>query len=705
VACASGGGGRTLQRDLFRVLDDNVALGRAASVYGVLLSDLGALSLVHLLICVALRLREYGFCPARKSDSACIHREETLKSYTPRGGSLVLLLAASLAAPAWGQSDKPEVNWRLENPFRLFRDARDFEKFRMLPRESVQDWFRRHAHAISGDYLPARRTWWDPEGGINRTGQYQPGYLHPASHRVVLEWKDQPADAICDWKVGKRPVRGPCRQVTVDVPYQPESSGKGEPVPVSVTSADGRTQATAIRVRDVLVLGMGDSFSAGEGAPDRPAQLTRLDSNIRKADGFEGNRWVWVPEVVRGEAARWWDDECHRSLLSWQALSALKLASDEADAAASGSRSEQMAVTFASYACSGAEIHDGVIHPQKNPPGPMKVDGSGAVQRSQLHAASLDLCDGTGTQIYTSGANRYYYQSCGIRRAPQVVLISIGGNDAGFAKVIMNTLVPGPELGNTPPGALALAVMKRALGTVEPAKARQRANAMGESLPVLSQKMQRILGVNPSDVVFMQYPNPLSRPARLRTNGSCSPHCGLEMRAGMEATRFLSPVLRNHWHMWGTQKEFDEVVGQMVKPLQQIIESKRGAWRLVTDHLADFAEHGLCADAEKAESDELAQTREGLEENIGVYGLPRQWPAADGQVPLLAHYFFEGAYNPSHQRWFRTPNDSVQVQAQTAYAKSMTGAFHPNGSGYARMGDAAYKTMSEVLRGANVAGQ
>lgn len=645
------------------------------------------------------------FREARQSDPVGIHREETLKSCTPRRGSLVLMLAASLAAPAWGQSDKPEVNWRLENPFRLFRDARDFEKFRMLPGESVQDWFRRHAHAISGDYLPTRRTWWDPEGGINRTGQYQPGYLHPASHKVVLEWSNQPANALCDWKVGERPVRGSCRQVTVDVPYQPEASGRGAPVPVSVTSADGRTQATTIRVRDVLVLGMGDSFSAGEGAPDRPARLTRLDSNIRKADGFEGNRWVWVPEVVRGEAARWWDDECHRSLLSWQALSALKLASDEADAAASGSRSEQMAVTFASYACSGAEIRDGVIYPQRNPPGPVKAEGSEAVQRSQLHAASLDLCDGTGTQIYTPGANRYYYQSCDIRRAPQVVLISIGGNDAGFAKVIMHTLVPGPELGNTPPGAAALAAMKLVLGTVEPVKARQRANAMGESLPDLSQKMQRILGVNPSDVVFMQYPNPLLRPERLWTSDSPSKHCGLEMRAGMEATRFLSPVLRKHWHMWGTQKEFDEVVEQMVEPLQKVIKSKKGDWRLVTDHLADFAKHGLCADAASAEPDELAQTRKALPENVRIYGLPRQQPAADGQVPPLANYFFEGAYNPGHQRWFRTPNDSVQVQTQPTYAKSMFGAFHPNGSGYARMGDAAYKTMSELLRGTNGAGQ
>jgi lysophospholipase L1-like esterase len=472
---------------------------------------------------------------------------------------------------------------------------------------------------------------------------------------------------------------------------------------VSVTSPDGRTQATTIRVRDVLVLGMGDSFSSGEGAPDRPAQLTRLDSKVRRADGFEGNRRVWVPQLVHGEAARWWDDECHRSLLSWQALSALKLASDEADAAASGSRSEQMSVTFASYACSGAEIRDGLIYPQKSPPGPVKADGSRAVQRSQLHAASLDLCDGTGTQIYTSGATPYYYQSCDIRRVPQVVLLSIGGNDAGFAKVVMHTLLPGPEMGNTPPGAAALAAMKLALGTVEPAEARQRANALGESLPDLSQKMQRILGVNPSDVVFMQYPNPLWRPGRLRT--SDNPYCGLEMRAGMEAARFVSPVLRRHWHVWGTQKEFKEVVEQMVEPLQQIIESKRGAWRLVIDHLDDFKEHGLCADADKPEPDELEQTRDALPKNVGVYGLPRQLPAADGRVPLLSHYFFEGAYNPGHQRWFRTPNDSVQVQAQPTYGGSLTGAFHPNGSGYARMGDAAYKTMSEVLRGANVAGQ
>lgn len=632
-------------------------------------------------------------------------REAPLKSCTPHCSGLVLLLAICIAGPAWGQSDKPEVSWRLDNPFRLFRDAQDFEKFRMYSGETVQKWFERHAHAISGDYLPARRTWWDPVGDINRTGQYQPGYLHPASHKVVLEWKNQPAEALCDWKVGERPLRGPCRQVKVDVPYELDASGKGKPVSVSITGPNGSTQSTTIRVRDVLVLGLGDSFSAGEGAPDRPAQLTRLDTNFRRADAFEDNSWIWVPEVVSGQAARWWDDECHRSLLSWQALSALKLASDEADAAANGSRSEQIAVTFVSYACSGAEIRDGVIHPQKNPPGPLKAAGNRTVQRSQLHAASLDLCDGTGTQIYTSAVVRYYYQSCEIRRVPQVVLLSIGGNDAGFAKVIMHTLVPGPEKGNTPPGAAALAAMKRLLRAVEPAEAKQRAIAMGESLPELSQKMERILGVNPSDVVFMQYPNPLLRPQALReTSNSQSPYCGLEMRAGMEATRFLSPVFRKHWHMWGTQKEFDVVTEQLVVPLQQIIASKKGAWRLVVDHIEDFKKHGLCADAVRAEPDESENTR-SLEVNVLAYGLPRQRPATRGQIPMLAHYFFEGAYNPGHQRWFRTPNDSVQVQAQPAYAASMFGAFHPNGSGYARMGDAAYKAIGEVLRGEKAAGK
>ena len=625
-----------------------------------------------------------------------------------------------------GEASTSSIELKLENPFRLFRDAKDFERLRMRPGETAQAWYLRHAGSIGDGYLPTRRTWWDPVGGQNADGQYQPGYLHPSSHRVTFSLPGELPGSLCNWVLERKsidpkisaPVKqpdsilppvprqkrvavGPCDGTTLDVAYErPDANGLGQPFIIKVASAGGRHAERELQVRDVLILGLGDSYSAGEGAPDEPAQLTARDPRLSRSSILGGvSVQVLVPEVNSGRAAQWWDNECHRSLLSWQSLAALRLASQYADRAGVTPDEPLVAITFASYACSGAEVWDGMLQPQGNPPGHAKrpaQDGAPVfVQRSQLHAASKDLCELTsGDWVVGSSLKQQRFAKCdGRQRLPDLVFLSIGGNDAGFAKVIMHTLVPGPSLGNNALGSVALAAFKKVLGTVDNSESAARAVQLKEKLPFLSAAMDERLRVRPGTVFFMQYPDPLQRPRRLLQTAD-SDTCGLEIRSGTEAARFMSSTLRDHWHMWGTESEFRAIRSEVIRPLHDIVLASKGHWTVVDEHLPDFLEHGLCADAAAAERDEAHQAQMADIANVQVYGLPAVSAASGSDKEWRPAHHFDEAYNPATVRWFRTPNDSVRVQTERRVQDSMAGAFHPNGGGYARLADAAFEAIA-----------
>ncbi len=77
----------------------------------------------------------------------------------------------------------------------------------------------------------------------------------------------------------------------------------------------------AVTIRDLLVVGLGDSYASGEGNPDSSSPV------------------------------RWQDRRCHRSARSFEALTAARL-----EAA-----TEKSSVTFVSLACSGASIPTGML--------------------------------------------------------------------------------------------------------------------------------------------------------------------------------------------------------------------------------------------------------------------------------------------------------------------------------------------------------
>ena len=161
------------------------------------------------------------------------------------------------------------------------------------------------------------------------------GYINPAHHQVIVELQgvEDAGTVACSWLTapkGGRETRGqvlvqPCHQpVRLAVPYP---DGLGVTVEIGGLPILERT----LKVTDLLIVGMGDSFASGEGNPDVPVRFSRE----RAADYGPGELSAIRPHRLLanigdkefiGENARWLDQACHRSLYSHQLRAALQLA-------------------------------------------------------------------------------------------------------------------------------------------------------------------------------------------------------------------------------------------------------------------------------------------------------------------------------------------------------------------------------------------
>lgn len=191
--------------------------------------------------------------------------------------------------------------------------------------------------------------------------------------------------------------------------------------------------AKQIRVRDLLIVSLGDSYGSGEGAPDVPI-------STYKGWGLFG--WTVPGDNLRygtwpNAEAKWVDKRCHRS--AWAGAAQAARALEESDPHSS--------VTFISFACSGATISrettfdgnkpqgSGVLGPYRGiepPPGP-----SGDPNRElranwlppQIDALARTLAGCAPTD-----------STCTNRPGRRIdsLVISGGGNDAYFADVVSN---------------------------------------------------------------------------------------------------------------------------------------------------------------------------------------------------------------------------------------------------------------------------
>ena len=609
------------------------------------------------------------------------------------------LLGLSLAGASPGGASEPRIDWRLENPFRFFTDPKLTEAHRatyeaLADEDKAQPVLgaeRALAERHGGEGWAAsmlEQTCWDPANNRHRC-RTDPDYLNPKLHRIVATLKGVPeaAGIDCTWLTAPRTTRGmgmtvPCDvAVTLEIPYP-----SGAAVSVEV---GGRTVARAeVVIEDVLVVGVGDSFGSGEGNPDVPVRFSRE----RSADygdplkephlaGYPARMGDWqsIGDQAFIEAnPRWLDQACHRSLYSHQLRVALQLAIE----------SPQRAVTFVGFACSGAEIVRGLFLRYRghewvpSPPDLSQLSAVAQEQCGEREAPSYDLPEAYHMQGKVPELQGgLVLRKCEAEQARRIdlLLVSIGGNDIGFARLVANAVL-GDE-----------SVLRRLggwMGQVHGySEAQRQLTVLDDRYKSLNRALHNILHIpwKQSDrIVLVSYP----ALTLLDDGRSVCP----DSRAGMTvASDFALSEAKARDAMTAADR-LDRTMRET---------SRAHGWTYVGAHRARFNGRSICAgwiDSAMSTADDLRLPRR----------INGQW------VPYNPASFRPYA---SRQRWFRTPNDafltghfhvsqSILQKAlptktvnwfQVLLASLYSGAFHPTAEGQATIADAVVVEARRVL--------
>src|SRR6202000_1714398 len=195
--------------------------------------------------------------------------------------------------------------------------------------------------------------------------------------------------------------------------------------------------STEIKVRDILIAGLGDSIASGEGNPDRAVALSDEGFCFRfylgsasaqyyrpSRAGYKGGRACEAPDFLTNwqrYAALWLNAACHRSLYSYQTRTALALAVQY----------PHIAVTYLPLACTGATIADGLF-------------GSQRARECPSNKSSTTCQAGVNGQL----AELRAALTAAKRRQPDrnldLVLLSVGANDTYFSGLVADVIVDSP---------------------------------------------------------------------------------------------------------------------------------------------------------------------------------------------------------------------------------------------------------------------
>jgi hypothetical protein len=250
--------------------------------------------------------------------------------------------------------------------------------------------------------------------GARGSGRYKARYLYPDEYRILARLSDDRyKHKLCRWRIGTgEPIPGPCGEATpLHVIGGQAMSESGWAVETTLhVSIEGEPEhEEKIAFKDKLIVALGDSYISGEGNPDVPSKIT-----LEPKPKFQKSGWGGSLSERRGDYKRavWWDEPCHRSLLSWPVVASL----------AYSARRPNEAVTLVHLGCSGAEIGD--IFEK----GQVDLTGGGDEPSAEHQLKQLERLI-TPPEGWAA-------------RRPDTLLLSIGGNDSGFGGVLVTTFLP-----------------------------------------------------------------------------------------------------------------------------------------------------------------------------------------------------------------------------------------------------------------------
>lgn len=601
-------------------------------------------------------------------------------------------LGVTLLTPLqlYAQSARPIIEWRVENPFRLFLDPSDSEQFRqsylglsgLEQRQPILSVERKLADQAASGWSEAlyQKTCWS-KAQLHYACADKTPYADPHSHRVVASLAGpHRIEGKCTWTVqvaggaarSQQAGLRACRDhVELDIPYPAGA--------VVVVSQEGReVQRTVIKVKDVFIVGLGDSFASGDGNPDRPVRFDDLRSvSYRGGPGGKlvgyparDGTWTTMRSASFAEAAAGWvDTPCRRSLYGHQLRAALQLAIED----------PHRAVTFATFACWGAQIIRGVLLPQAS-----SELQPGLSPRSQISDAAILQCGGYATEqkqwarAFERGGLLPALADLSVPVCPtslarpiDLIFLSVGGNDVGFTQLVADAIlsrdVPFRQLGSFTGQILAAEDVQLQLPVLR------------EKFFALNRALRLVLHVSWSrskTIVLVGYP-----PISLRDDISDSCPAG---RNGMTVIPGFS--------LDGAKaKAAERVAAQLHQTMAA--SARQLGWTFVDSFRNEFARRGYCA---------------------GTLGALAN-PADESRLPRLIngqwHPYAPSQWQPyaSRMRWIRSPNDGYLTTnfhvsdldlspINLILASSFSGSFHPTAEGQAAIADAVVEKARELLR-------
>jgi hypothetical protein len=271
---------------------------------------------------------------------------------------------------------------------------------------------RPHEATLTG----STETCWNPVQRLHSGCAVWGDYVRPPGWIVRIFDPDATAGQSCQWsfagggiaesdprqfvgatqralQMGATTVTGDCREIRIVVPSVPaEAKAVAGQVTVTRASPDGSPVSVTVTPKDRLVIGFGDSFTSGEGNPERLAL-------------FSGKPWTGgnlpdrAPDPVslatKDTRAQWTDRWCHRSVYSWQIRTALDAALND----------PHQSFTILPYGCSGATIMDGVLYGYNGVEWSAATDKGVIGSRSEVGLAYQEICQPDAFRSYcVSGA-------------------------------------------------------------------------------------------------------------------------------------------------------------------------------------------------------------------------------------------------------------------------------------------------------------
>jgi lysophospholipase L1-like esterase len=616
------------------------------------------------------------------------------------------LLAAALAAlptqRARAQTAPDaalQISWEVRNRFRLFREERDF----LLHAESARD--RSILASEQALELQSDGRGWarnmvnrlciDLSGRVSEPctrDNVKESYLAPTDHPVTVRLTGAvPVGAICAWSFddgdGARQSTFDCAEpVNLRVRY-----GRQTVATVDVSSGAEPPQriSTEIKVRDILIAGLGDSVASGEGNPDRPIALSDEGFCFRyylgsataqyyrpSRAGYKGGRACEAPDflqVWQRQSALWLNSACHRSLYSYQTRIALALAVQY----------PHIAVTYLPLACTGATIPDGLFGAQR--------------ARECPSSKSASPCQGT---VNGQLAELRDAVAAAKRRQPDrkldLVLLSIGANDIYFSGLVTDVIVD---------TITERALFRRSgvMASVDDSRA-ALARDLPQSFARLREALKPLVG-DLSHVIYTSYANPT-------LSGGGAPCPG--GRAGFDIhPSFNADPQRLANVSAFVQNEFLPQLKALALCQSGILcgDPRGDRMSFVDAHQAAFADHGFCArGSSDPEFDRECFSPKGESFDPDIV-------TAASQPMLCGRSAGEyRAYLP-RARWIRDANDSyfaamtypqgLPSSMQPSDIHDATwgvlsavygGAVHPSAEGHAAMADAALPAAASVLQ-------